>query len=96
MRLQGEKDGKKLGIVILEHPSSTNAPTYWHARGYGCFSVNPLGQLDFQTARKEADPKPFNLKLKKGQKAPFRYRVIVYEGDLDKVAVEKLHQEYAR
>jgi hypothetical protein len=96
VRLQGETDGKKLGIVILSHPTSTNSPTYWHARGYGCFSVNPLGQLDFQKELKVPDPKPFDLKLKPGQKAWFKYRVIIYEGDFGKDKVDALYQAYAK
>ncbi len=96
VRLQGEKDGKKLGIAILNHPTSTNSPTYWHARGYGCFSVNPLGQLDFEKAHKVPDPKPFNLKIEQGQKALFKYRVIFYEGDMDKPKADALYQAYAK
>jgi hypothetical protein len=96
VRLQGEKDGKKYGIVIMDHPKSTNAPTWWHARGYGCFSVNPLGQLDFEKAHKSADPKSYSLTIKKGQKAPFIYRVLLYEGEADKARVESLYKSYAR
>jgi len=96
VRLQGETGGKKLGVAILSHPTGTNSPTYWHARGYGCFSVNPLGQLDFQKAAKVADPQPLGLKLKPGEKAWFKYRVIVYEGDFDKDKVESLYQAYIR
>ncbi|MFB3905567.1 MAG: PmoA family protein [Acidobacteriota bacterium] len=96
VRLQGETGGKKIGIVILNHPTSTNSPTYWHARGYGCFSVNPLGQLDFQKAHKEPDPKPLDLKLKPGEKAWFKYRVVVYEGDFGKDKVDELYKAYAK
>ncbi len=96
VRLQGEKEGKKIGILVLSHPSSVNSPAYWHARGYGCFSVNPLGQLDFQIAHKLPNPQPFNLRLKRGEQALFRYRVIIYEGDYNSGQIEKLYQEYSR
>jgi hypothetical protein len=96
VRLQGEKDGKKIGIAILNHPKSTNSPTYWHARAYGCFSVNPLGQLDFQKTLKIADPKAFNLTIKSGEKALFKYRVIIYEGEMDKAKADSLYQSYAK
>lgn len=96
VRLQGEKDGSKYGIVIFNHPKSTNSPTWWHARGYGCFSVNPLGQLDFEKAHKAADPKPFDLTVKAGEKALFKYRVLIYEGDADKARVDALYREYAQ
>jgi hypothetical protein len=96
IRLQGKKDGRPLGIAILDHPTSTNAPTYWHARGYGCFSVNPLGQLDFQKAHKEAEAEAFNLRLQPGQKALFKYRVIIYEGDLGQENLDTLYRAFAR
>jgi hypothetical protein len=96
VRLQGEKDGKTIGIAIFEHPTSTNSPTWWHARGYGCFSVNPLGQLDFEKAHRAPDPKPFNLTLKKGEKALFKYRVAIYEGDMDKAKADAIYQSYAK
>ena len=31
-------------IAILDHPANPGFPTYWHARGYGLFAANPLGQ----------------------------------------------------
>lgn len=96
IRLQGDKDGTKSGIAFLAHPKTTNAPPYWHARGYGCFAVNPLGQLDFQKAHKVADPKPFNLAIKAGEKALFKYRLVMYEGEWDKAKTEQQYQAYAK
>ncbi|MDE3105535.1 MAG: PmoA family protein [Acidobacteriota bacterium] len=59
-------------IAILDHPGNVNYPTYWHARGYGLFAANPLGQHIF-------DPKaePLNYKLAQGQSVTFRYRVLL-------------------
>jgi len=73
-----------------------NSPTYWHARGYGCFSVNPLGQLDFQKTLKLPDPKPFNLRIKAGDRAFFRYRMIFYDGDMNKEKVEAAYQTFIK
>ena len=44
VRLEGSHEGKDVGIIIMNHPNSVNYPCYWHARGYGLFSANPLGQ----------------------------------------------------
>ena len=96
VRIQGRKDGKTVGIAILNHPTSTNYPTYWHARGYGAFSANPLGQHAFQKSRKVDDPKPFHLTLKKGETAPFKFRVILYDGPRTKQQLDKEFQEYAQ
>jgi hypothetical protein len=85
--LQGVRGGKVVGVAILNHPESINYPTYWHARNYGLFSANPLGQGDFQRQskyRKKPYKKnpvlPLRLTLKPGQTAHFRFLVIVYEG----------------
>jgi len=66
-------DGHTVTIAIFDHPGNVNYPTYWHARGYGLFAANPLGQHMF-------DPKqpPLNFTLEKGQSVTFRYRVVIY------------------
>ena len=96
VRIQGRKDGKTVGIAILNHPASANYPTYWHARGYGAFSANPLGQYAFQKSRKIDNPKRFSLKLDKGEKAPFKFRVIIYDGPRTKQQLDNEFKRYAR
>jgi len=80
VRLQGRKNGKVIGIIIANHPDSVNYPTYWHARGYGLFSANPLGQYVFEQTRQKENPQRFQLTLEPGQTAHFGFRVIIYEG----------------
>jgi hypothetical protein len=96
VRIEGRKDGTTVGIAILNHPDSTNYPTYWHARGYGAFSANPLGQYAFQRARKVDPPTRFGLVLKKGETAPFRFRVILYEGPRTRQQLDDEFRKYAR
>jgi hypothetical protein len=79
-RLEGNKNGKTIGIAIFYHPTSVCYPTYLHTRGYGLFSFDPLGQLDFLTGRKIPNPQPLNFTLQPGQSALFRFRMIIYEG----------------
>jgi hypothetical protein len=93
VRLEGEKDGKTIGIAIFNHPASVNYPTYWHARGYGLFAANPLGQYVFEKSRKQANPQPFQLTLQPGQSAHFRFGLVVYEGHRTK---EQLQQQFER
>ena len=66
-------EGHTVTIAIFDHPGNENYPTFWHARGYGLFAANPLGQHMF-------DPKksPLNYTLEKGQSTTFRYRVVIY------------------
>jgi len=96
VRIQGQKDGKTVGIAILNHPSSTNYPTYWHARGYGAFSANPLGQYAFQRSRRVENPKPFGLTLEQGQTAGFKFRVVIYDGPRTKEQLDEAFAEYVK
>ncbi|MBN1466400.1 PmoA family protein [candidate division KSB1 bacterium] len=80
VKLEGQIEGVDVGIAILNHPTSTNYPTFWHARGYGLFSANPLGQFAFENARKVENPQRFGLTLAKGQSALFKFRMIIYDG----------------
>jgi hypothetical protein len=69
-------DGKQETIAVIDHPANPNYPTYWHARDYGLFAVNPLGVHGF-------DPKsaPLNFSLDTGKSATFRYRILFLSSD---------------
>jgi len=95
VRIQGEYEGRTAGIAILNHRASTNFPTFWHARGYGCFSANPLGQSAFEKSLKVENPKPYNLILRKGEAASFKFRVIVYDGPRTKQQIDEEYQKYS-
>ena len=51
MMLTGQADGSPVTIAILDHPKNPGYPTYWHARGYGLFGANPLGQKIFSEGK---------------------------------------------
>src|SRR5690606_5258420 len=42
-----------ISVVILDHPGNIGFPAYWHARGYGLFAANPLGQKEFSNGKEE-------------------------------------------
>src|SRR5258708_16004116 len=71
--LSGTVDGEPLTVAILDHPSNPGYPTHWHARGYGLFAANPLGDAIF-------NEKPFNLTLEPGASVTFKYRVLILAG----------------
>lgn len=75
--LTGHTGDHTVTIAILDHPGNPGYPTYWHARGYGLFSANPLGRSIF-------DPKQpaFNFSIDKNHAATFRYRVVLYSGTM--------------
>jgi Methane oxygenase PmoA len=63
-------DGKTETIAILDNPTNPNYPTYWHARGYGLFAANPLGQHIF-----DPDAPQLDYTVQAGKEVKFRYRV---------------------
>lgn len=59
-------------IAILDHPSNPGHPTYWHARGYGLFAANNLGQKALSNGKDE-----LNFALEAGKSVTFRHRVLI-------------------
>jgi len=64
-----------VSITIIDHPQNPNYPTFWHARGYGLFAANPLGEKVFTNGKSAK-----NLQLKKGESVVFRYRIVIDNG----------------
>ncbi|HSF52610.1 MAG TPA: PmoA family protein [Algoriphagus sp.] len=85
--LSGEINGEKIDLAIIDHPANPGFPTYWHARGYGLFAANTLGQKSLSGGKEE-----LNFKIAPGKSATFRYRIIV-DSDGDE-SDEKLNQEF--
>lgn len=73
--LTGSKDNKNISVTIIDHPDNPGYPAYWHARGYGLFAVNPLGQAAFSDGKER-----LNLEIKKDESVTFRYRIVIHEG----------------
>jgi hypothetical protein len=73
--LQGKKEGKDITIAIFDHPQNIGYPAYRHARGYGLFAINPLGQNVFSNGKES-----LNFSLKPGAAVTFRYRMLVTSG----------------
>jgi hypothetical protein len=96
--LEGVRQGKVVGVAILNHPAGINYPTYWHVRNYGLFSANPLGQGDFQRQRPKKYRKnkviPLHLTLEEGETAHFRFLVIVYEGFRTNQQIEERFKKF--
>jgi hypothetical protein len=90
--LNGKKDGETISIAIIDHPKNIGYPTYWHARGYGLFAANPLGQKVFSNGKEE-----LNLTLKLGEKTVFRYRIIIHSGStLNEAALNQQMVQFSK
>lgn len=91
MTLTGNVKGEDVVIGIFDHPKNVTYPTYWHNRGYGLFAANPFGAKDFTKGATV-----LNYTLEPGQKATFRFRIIVNSGKLTKEQTEALYQQFVK
>ncbi|MFM9911460.1 MAG: PmoA family protein [Chitinophagaceae bacterium] len=88
--LTGRKDNTDITIGIIDHPKNIGYPAYWHARGYGLFSVNPLGRKIFSNGKEE-----LNFSLKAKESVTFRYRVVIHSGQkLNNIEMNALAAEF--
>ncbi len=89
--LHGKKGDFLAGVSIFDHPENFNFPSHWHARGYGLFSINPLGTNVF-TEGKELKP----LVLPPGDKVIFKHKIMISAGEpLSHEELEKVFQNWA-
>jgi hypothetical protein len=87
----GQVDGESLGIAIFDNPANIKHPTYWHARDYGLFAVNPFGEHDFYN-----DPKrDGSVTIAKGQSLMLRYRVLIHHGDAAEAQIAAAYERYS-
>jgi len=92
MELYGSIANEKISLVICDHPKNPGYPTYWHARGYGLFSANPLGVKDFTDGKEE-----LNFNIPAGSSAIFRYRVVINSGShLTKAEINAYADDFAK
>lgn len=92
-KLYGKIGADSISIAMIDHPSNPNYPTFWHARGYGLFALNPLGENVFTNGKTTK-----NLQLKKGESVRFTYRIVIDENTstLSVAALNKMADEFAK
>ncbi len=90
MKLFGKYKEGKVAVVILDHKKNPGYPAYWHARGYGLFAVNPLGQHVFSEGKES-----MNLNLKKGNSVRFAFRTLICSGEVSEEDITKLGQDFS-
>ena len=92
-KVYGKMGADSISIAIIDNPKNPNYPTFWHARGYGLFAANPLGEKIFTNGKSEK-----NLTLKKGESVTFRYRIVIENGKetLTAARLNKMAEEFGR
>jgi hypothetical protein len=88
--LTGQVDSHQVTLAILDHPSNPGFPAYWHARGYGLFAANNLGQHEFDPKQPERE-----TTIKPGESVTFRHRVVILDGTADAARMNEEHRTFA-
>jgi hypothetical protein len=87
--LSGRIGDEAVVLLMLDHPENPGYPAYWHARGYGLFAANPLGQRVFTEGKQSLD-----LALDRGSRALFRYRLLVLSGPFSAETAEAAWKQF--
>lgn len=87
--LSGRVGDEDVVLAIPDHPKNPGAPTYWHARGYGLFAANPLGQKEMSGGREE-----LGFAIPAGQSATFRFALAVLGGSYSEARIEALYRSF--
>ncbi len=90
VKLEGNMDTETVSVTIVDNEENVGYPTYWHARGYGLFAANPLGQAVFSEGKETLD-----FKLKQGESTTFKYRILIHNGSsLSKEEIDQSFSEF--
>lgn len=87
--LSATKDDEDITIAIFDHPGNPGYPAYWHARVYGLFAVNNLGQKIFSEGKEE-----LNFLLKKDESVTLKHRIYITSGY--KAADDELNEQFRK
>jgi len=87
--MQGETP---VSIGLFDHPQNIGYPAFWHARGYGLFSVNNLGRNGYQPAKPKSE-----IVLKKGESLTFRHLLLIHSGSfVTDEEMEATHGDFSK
>ena len=90
--LTGVKDSKIITFGIFDHPENPGYPAYAHARGYGLFSLNNLGQNAYDPKQEK---KIYNLS--NGESITLRHRFYVQSGsELTAERADKIFKDFSK
>jgi hypothetical protein len=87
--LTGKVGEEPITLALLDHPKNVGYPTYWHARGYGLFAANPLGQEVFSNGKEK-----LNFTLDPKQTVTLRYRLLILSGPTTPDQIEAQYRRF--
>jgi hypothetical protein len=90
--LSGVKDNVPITMGIFDNPKNPGYPAYAHARGYGLFSLNNMGQNSYDPKQEKK-----SLKLEKGESITLYHRFYVQSGsELTPDNANKIFQDFSK
>jgi hypothetical protein len=90
--LAGEKNNDTVSIAIFDHPKNNGFPAFAHARGYGLFALNDLGQNSYDPGLKKK-----STGLEKGESITMYHRFYVQSGsELTPAEAEDIFNEFTK
>jgi len=89
--LTGSLNNEPITLAILDHPTNVGFPTYWHARGYGLFAANNLGQKAMSGGKDE-----LNFMLAAGKSVTFRHEILILNGAATPGDIETYYAAFAK
>ena len=87
--LTGKVNEETVTLLMLDNPKNAGFPTYWHARGYGLFAANPLGEEIFSNGKEK-----LNLTLEPKKSVMFRYRLVILDGPTTPEQAEAQYHQF--
>lgn len=87
--LSGKIGQEDVTVLMLDNPKNPGFPTYWHARGYGLFAANALGQKALSNGKDE-----LNYKLAPKQSGMFHYRILILNEPFNADSMEKQYTRF--
>jgi hypothetical protein len=96
---EGDLEGEKVGVTVMDHPSNFNFPTRWHVRTWGNLNAANFAEAHFYhepPLRPQPLPKGWrdiSVTLEKGEEMRFRYRVLIHPAGMD---MDVAWREFAR
>jgi hypothetical protein len=92
LMLTGTLDGgEPVTIAILDHPKNAGFPTYWHARPWGLFAANPLGQKVFSKGKQV-----LGYAIPAKQSARLQYRLLILSRHVEPQDIEAEYRSWAQ
>lgn len=90
--LSGVKDNTPISFAIFDNPKNPGYPAYAHARGYGLFALNNLGQNSYDPKKEKK-----SLTIEKGQSITLYHRFYVQSGsELTPENANKIFKEFSK